>query len=525
VAASGGALDIPRNDDWSYLENAFRFSETGIVAVGGWVQMMLIGQLLLAAPIIAITGPLVLALQVLVGVLGVVFLMSAYLFLRSLLSARAAFFAMVVTAISVPYALLATSFMTDVPAAAFQLVALALAVPALATDRLRWGYLLAASVAALYAVSIREYAVVALGAIWLTVMARHRGTSRAALLAWTAALALAVLGMFFWRAGQVTVTDSPLGLDLGGIRYVAWWPLMAGLLLLPVVLAANPRLVVERAWRDSRTLTLLVALLVALALLHSRFGLLGNYLSLTGGYSEVIRGNSPSVLPAWLAVALTALSALSALLLGLLALSGALGALRRRRSLTSPLILAVSFVALTALVLTLAPVIARVAMFDRYFLAVLPVTAGLTLAWIHRAGMAWGARPLLPPMAALAGMTIVSLILAAATAAFDGARTRLANDVAGDLGVAQGNVDGGFDYYDFNTNGAPRPETSTVRWTWWTARLAQRAVCATVMFEDYGEDSQAAGPLSTAVPIARVEVKSPFASTRTLVVYQGPDTC
>jgi len=331
--------------------------------------------------------------------------------------------------------------------------------------------------------------------------------------------------MFLWRAGQVTVTDSPLGLDLGGIRYVAWWPLMAGWLLLPVVVAANPRAVVRRAWRDSRALTLLVALLVALALLHSRFGLLGNYLSLTGGYSEVIRGNSPGVLPGWVAAALTAVSAASALLLGLLALSGALSAWRQRTSLRAPLVLALAFVALTALVLALAPVIARVAMFDRYFLAALPVTAGLALAWIRRAGLAWGARPLLPPVVALVGMTLVSLILAAATAAFDGARTRLANDVATDLGIAQGNVDGGFDYYDFHTNGAPRPESSTVRWTWWTARLAQRAVCATVTFEDYGEDPQAAGPSPSDTPIARKDVTSPLAATRTLVAYRGPDSC
>jgi rhodanese-related sulfurtransferase len=500
-----------------------RFHDSGIVAVGGWVQMMLIGQLVLAYPVVALAGPSVVALQLLVGVLGVVFLVSSYVFLRGLLSAGPAALAVAVVGMSVPYALLSTSFMTDVPAAAFQLLALALALPAVSGDRLRWGFLLASSVTAVLAFSIREYALAALAAIWITVVLRRGRRHARALGVWTLILALVVIAMLLWRAGQVTVTDSPLGFIPTGILNLAWWPLMFGWLLLPVVVIAHPLRVMRAAWAADRALTIVVPLLIAAALVHTRFGLLGNYLSMTGGYAEVIRGVSPNVLAPELAIPLTIAAALSALLLGFL---GVIAVSRTRRSRLSPAqLLAVMFVCATALLLAVVPIVASVALFDRYFLAVLPVIAGLTLALIMRGNLGWSVPWRLPAVATLLAMAMVSAILASATAHLDGARTALAAATASKLGVGPGNVDGGFDYYNANGDGSPRTQLNSARYTWWTARLAQRAVCATLTFEDYGKDPRAAGPGEAEEPIDRVEVRSPLAQTRTLVVYAGPDPC
>ena len=527
LASSFGTVGIARNDDWSFLENAFRFADTGVFAVGGWVQMMLIGQLILAAPVIAIFGPSVAALQGLAALLAAIVLLSGYLVLRNFLSPAWALTATAVTATSAIFGLLAASFMTDIPAAAFQLLALAVGYRALRGSSIQWATLVVATVIGIFAFSIREYAVAALAAIWITALRKARANhADRAFTAWTVGIALVLGSMLLWRAGQVTFTDSSPGLNVFGLRYLAWWPLTAGWLFLPVLAAANPISVARRAWTGSRMLTIVVLVGVGVALVHTRLGFLGNYLSLTGGYAEVLRGAPSPVLPEWWSVGMTLVAVYGALLLALILVGvirrtwdGRQYLIHRPTSITS---LAVTFVLVTALIYAFVPAVANVAVFDRYFIAVLPIAAGLIIWWLATEQLMWR-KPAPPVVGGLVIVALTSAVLVAATSSRDAARWQLASETAEELGVADGNIDGGFDYFTFNTNGAPRPEG--VRWTWWTAQLGDRAVCATVTYQDVGLSDVAAGPDPDAIPIAERIVSAPLARDQILRVYLGPDSC
>ena len=527
LSLSLGAVGIARNDDWSFLDNAFRFAETGDFAIAGWVQMMLIGQLVLAAPVIAVFGQSVAALQALVALLGALLLVSAYLLLRNSLTPIWAGLATALAAASSLFGLLSVSFMTDIPAAAFQLLALALAYRAFRGDRISWPVMLWATAAALVAVSIREYAVVALAAIWLTALRISRKKrSYRAFLVWSAVLALVAIVMLLWRAGQVTVPDSRFGLNLFGIRYLPWWPLAAGWLLLPAVAAANPLAVARRAWTSSRVLTVLALLVAVVALVHTRLGFLGNYLSFSGGYAEVLRGVATPVLPSAWSIVVTIAATYGAIALALLLVTPIHNVWAARRAIidrpVSEVSLLVSFLVLTLIMYAIAPLFADVAMFDRYFIAVLPVAAGLILWWLVRQDLTW-AKPQAPVAAVLVVVTLTNILITAATSARDAARWELASQAAALLGVAEGNIDGGFDYYTFNNSGLPRPDG--VRWTWWTAYFGDRAVCATLTYGDVGVSDIAAGPEPDQAPLLETIVSVPLARDQRLMVLEGPDAC
>ena len=527
LASANGAVGIARNDDWSYLQNAFQLAETGELTVSGWVQMTLIGQVVIAAPVVAIFGPSITALQVLVGALAVVALVSAYAVVRNFLGRTWSIVATLVLAVGPIFGLLSVSFMTDIPAASFQLLALALAYRALRGTTIAWPWLTASAAAGFIALSIREYAIVVLATIWLVTWRRARANAqqRPFVLLTVIVLALAA-ALFLWRSGQVTVPENQLGVNPYGLRYLAWWPLTAGLLLLPVLATVNPIRATQSAWRTSRTLTVLAIAGVVLALAHTRLGFLGNYFSVAGGYTEVIRGNPEPVLPGWWLWPLVIAAAYGSLVLALLVVPVLVHTLKARAVIihgpSTNTSLASTFVTFTVLIYVTVPAVAETALFDRYFIAVTPIAAGLLLLWIRREDLTW-TRPLAPAAGVLALTATTSVVLVAATSALDSARWQLGSQVAQQLGVSEGNIDAGFDFFNFHTEGQPRPDG--IRWTWWTAQLADRAVCATVTFADFAPSTEAAGPEPGTPPIAELDVKVPLANEQRIVVYQGPDPC
>src|SRR5262249_13199013 len=70
IARHYGALGIPRGDDWSYLLTLFRLSDSGQLNGNNWVSMTLLGQLVIALPVVGIFGHDIAALQVLTAVVG-----------------------------------------------------------------------------------------------------------------------------------------------------------------------------------------------------------------------------------------------------------------------------------------------------------------------------------------------------------------------------------------------------------------------------------------------------------------------
>jgi hypothetical protein len=267
--------------------------------------------------------------------------------------------------------------------------------------------------------------------------------------------------------------------------------------------------------------------------LWSRFGFLGNYWSRTGAYTQSVLGDPADLVsrPVW--VLITVVSILSAVVLALLASLALATLLARWRAgrirsdaLAHPAALAAAlFVVGTIVLVATMATLLRIPVFDRYFLAIIGPAAGLVLCVAHRGGVLWqGAGRSLGwagvAILALAGMTTVST-----AAALDGAKWRLAASTAERLGVGTGNVDGGFEWFSFHTDGAPRPADYGVRWTWWTAIRDDRAVCASLLYAGTQPREDAARPDPKLVPLARETVRPlPWVSID-LIVVPGPDSC
>ena len=63
VAWSGGALGIPRNDDFSYEGILFHWVRTGSLRFDNWPAMTLVGQLAIARPVVELLGARVTAFR------------------------------------------------------------------------------------------------------------------------------------------------------------------------------------------------------------------------------------------------------------------------------------------------------------------------------------------------------------------------------------------------------------------------------------------------------------------------------
>ena len=56
LAAGGGAVGVPRTDDWAYLRIAQTLHHTGHIALVGYGQMMLVGLAVWAQPFLWVFG-------------------------------------------------------------------------------------------------------------------------------------------------------------------------------------------------------------------------------------------------------------------------------------------------------------------------------------------------------------------------------------------------------------------------------------------------------------------------------------
>jgi 4-amino-4-deoxy-L-arabinose transferase-like glycosyltransferase len=118
-ANSNGALGIPRNDDAFYLRTAFHFAKSGnFVPISAYPT--LIGQTIISAPVIKIFGENIAALQTFCAFLGVTGLVFIYLLFRDFLVWYHSTICVAVLALGPIFSNLSISYMTDIPAFAFQ---------------------------------------------------------------------------------------------------------------------------------------------------------------------------------------------------------------------------------------------------------------------------------------------------------------------------------------------------------------------------------------------------------------------
>ena len=522
-----GVLGIARNDDWSFLENAFRFQETGIFAVGGWVQMNLIGQLVLAGPFVAVFGDSITTLQLLGLAFTGIAVAATYFLARSFLARRYAVTIAATTAASPVLLVISASFMTDSFAFAGQVGALVLAAYAMTkhgTARtIMWW---AAIAVALWAFSVREFSAITIGAIALFALLTSTLT-RWQRIASIALLVVGTLGIAYWRTLQVTETTSNLTLDLDRFAYIAALPITLGVLTLPTLAWVRP-VAVLREFNRIRWITVSV-IAAGIAALIAAGGVLiaGNYFQQVPAYSSVIPGSPEAVFPGWLWAAIVALGVLGAaiglVVLTDLVISMGLPNYRRVRTWSENpgLFLAASYSAGSAVALTVAPFVAGIPIYDRYLLGLVAVAPGPVLWWASN-GNAVRTKPTLPSIS-LAFVLFTGLIGLIAADRLDGARWTMAEEIHRTQSLPRGNIDGGFDWYRFHTEGIPRPEAWPPRYTWWSLDDA-RAVCVTITYEKPPLAGIAVFPDGSVPTLLERTVQLPFGE-QVLLAKPGPDSC
>ena len=527
ISAALGVFGIARNDDWSFIENAFRFQETGIVAVGGWVQMNLIGQLVLAAPFLAVFGESITVLQIL-GIIAVgAGVLASYALARSFLQARYAVTIALTTAVSPVILVLSASFMTDGFAMAGQVAALAIgACAASSTKRsasLWWWLALAVGV---WAFSIREFSIVALGALVLLGIMNQR-FSRSLRIASAMVPVVFVLAILAWRSTQVTETSTNLLINISRFDYWGTIPLTVGFLALPVLTWIQPIRVLRNFTTTQRVVSAILAAVTVVLIARAPSAMVGNYFGPELPYAVGQVGNPNPLYPALVWWGVLVLASVGALI-GLIATVGLIGnvaAVRtdivRRWTGNPGLFLAAIYSAGFVLLLLFAPLITDVPLFDRYFIGLLAVAPGPLVWWAVGNGATQDR--VLAPALALIALAIIGVATLITAGRVDAARWELAEEIHRDNAIARGNIDGGFDWFRFQTNGIPRPDDWAVRYSWWTLD-DDRAVCVTVAFDAPPKGDPAAYPGDDIPTLGEKTVRLLF-SEQVIVAKQGPDQC
>lgn len=547
MAAATGALDISRNDDWVYYRVAFATAEDGGFAPDPYTRAMLVGHIALARPVMAVFGPSMVALQLVVSVLSALALWCTYLLLRGFLRPGLALLAVATLALGPIHAGITPTFMTDVPTFALQATALLMAARAMREGRLGRRWLAMALVAAFAGFTIREYAAAAAAAIVAAAWWRVRpGTSRAepatdagvgvdadadvarsdrrfvlALgLGWLAAAA----ALYLWRTTSfpgpgLTLRPVP---DLDDLRLLGRAAYTLALLVSPatvfVLFRGGAGLFLRHRW-----VTLLAVLVLAGGTQLLRGVFLGNYVGPRGSYTGTVVGVRPWVVaPAiWsLVVAVAVVSAVMAVVLAAAAIARVRARHRARAraprhpaAATLTLTYASAYVALTVAlaVFTTSP------FFDRYLVPVVPAMAATVLwAW-QRVPSIDGSRVPTPAAAWASGVVtafvaVVALSLVVTSAQFDAAKWRLGEQLEA-RGWSAPTIDAGFEWFGFHQEQPIDPHPRALPgYSFWVSRLfAHPRVCVMVSHE------RAIMPESAGDVVARASVWAPLGGSFDLV--------
>ncbi|MBM3675062.1 MAG: glycosyltransferase family 39 protein [Actinobacteria bacterium] len=539
VADRFGALGIPRSDDWSYLVTLFRLTDSGELSFNHWVSMSLVGQLVLAAPVAVVSGSSIAAVQIETALLGFAGLVLVALAGARTLGARWPGVLLAVTiAVGPLWGPLAVSYMTDVPAFAMSSLAMFLAVVGLSKRPVSLGWLTASMTVGAAAFTIRQYAIVALlaafltGLWWFTTTADQARARR--ILAIGAALLVASAAFFLWWRTVPDVRSLTPGLPDGHAARVAvvkgaGFLRLVGLSLLPVIAFARPIELMRRSWRASHTFVWLTVVATGSWLALSAWRVpkdifVGNYLVRDGVLSDiVVIGRRPDVLGKPLWNAMVVVSSLAAIVLAVAAVRPIVGAIDRVRArdwrLRDPVgvYLALTTVGYaTSFVLAMAT---GIQVYDRYVLPLLPAVGLLVLrAAAHAAvprfarttSRSWSPRLVLCSCSLLA-LAFVGFAFDVDSASFDGARWRAAR-AAVDQGWKPLEVNGGFEWLNYHRRGRP-PEGSRQ-----PGREAERAptICVTVHVNPPGRPDDV---------VAVVESSAPTRSTARLVAFRTSHPC
>lgn len=500
-----GALGIARNDDWDFSRSLFASVQAGRLVVDPWTSAMLWGHLLWAWPLVEVLGESRAALQVATIAIGTLALLTLHGLLRRWTPAWVATTTVAVTALGPLYPLLAGSYMTDVPAFALQLVALAAGVRALAGHRVVWGWWVLGLVAALAAFTVREYAVAVLVGLLAGMLAR--GPSRREL-AWTAVslgVWAATAGALMWLrvsstrplwAGEVDAAGGP---PLESLVVAGRGLATLSLLVVPALPWVMALIVAAPRTRRSRVVAALavVGSAAAVAVWFRRDPFVPihpSYLSNKPAYWNQLDGQAPGwmPLPAWLLVgllSLLSLGALSVLLVGwtvgwrarpAASPDDAMVALDQRVARAT----CVGFLVGGAVVVVGLNAVRGFPAFDRYFVPIAPFLLALVLS-VQVHGLLLRRAAAASVMAVTVAWAGWGLLAADVAATNDGLRWSVGRELT-DQGWRPSTVDAGYEWWGAHqgtptTAGPPRPGATS-----WAAMFPGTPVCVQASYASPG---------------------------------------
>jgi hypothetical protein len=512
VAWAGGALGIPRNDDFSYEGILFHWSRTGTLRFDNWPAMTLVGQLAMARPLVEIVGPRVTALQFLTTFVGAVGICATYLLLRRVTMRGIAVTAVLTTVLGPLWAPLAASFMTDVWAYSAIVLCLLVGCVGLSSTGGRRMSLLALSAAiGLIAVSIRESGIVAPLAVlgvagWLFSRSSRRGGSRPAVSSWRKGdgLILVLIVVFLvvvvgillaWRSsipfgGQSSLKtagetlEDPGRIDIWGtaIEPALKALFTLGLLTLPAAALVSVRGLIRRIGQPRPWVAVVAgAFAVVAAILAWRSGPVGNYVMRELGPSLSL-GTPDDRFPklAWTAIA--ALGAYSCFVLALCVVGVFVHPARddsERTSRTPARIVVTTFSLLSiGLIVVSGPFDQPI--YDRHLLPLVPFVAVFVM-------MEGGLRPIvrerlvLVACSVLVAFAVLGLVFSTSAAVYDGTRWRAASDLVAS-GLDPMRIDGGLDWVGFHSTQPQRSRAGTnPQDTWWASSYDDFKPCVLIV--------------------------------------------
>ena len=237
---------FPLLDEWAFGPEALDFARGAGIHYEGWASMPQLGQWLWSFPFIAALGPNFFALRLSTIVLGWLGLLAFHDLLRQLkVPAWQAAFATAAFALNPLFFLMQGTYMTDVPAVSFALIALSLYGRAFQARDAR--YLAPAAVVAILGGITREHVIAAPLTAGLVLAAIPELRCRAG---WVASVLLPVAvgaGTHFWFVSRPDIQPMPPEMpDLLRLTLTPWFLIHTlGLATLPVLLL-DPW---PRSWR------------------------------------------------------------------------------------------------------------------------------------------------------------------------------------------------------------------------------------------------------------------------------------
>jgi hypothetical protein len=243
VGSIAGSIGIPRNDDWVYRRIALELAQTGVLALHS-VTTMMVGQIVAAQPFLWLSGLQPWGFTAAGIIFAATAVFCAYILARLYLPPLRAAVATSLLLLFPAYLAYATSFMTDVPAAAAQFACLALGAVALRRRPVSSPWLLAAATVGCVAISIREFAVAAPASVVVCAICSQPRRWRH----WALAIAIAIcFGLLYLLKATLPGQDLGARSGIGGLSQSLDALSSLSLVLLPAALIGGLRW--HREWR------------------------------------------------------------------------------------------------------------------------------------------------------------------------------------------------------------------------------------------------------------------------------------